>query len=88
MAELLTSTQVCERFGISYRQLYYWIQKGYIDSPPRSGSGNPLLWLPSEVDRVGQVHDALTEIYRIADEAGLTLFDRGPRSHRKGKSWK
>lgn len=36
----LTSREVCEKFGITYRQLDYWIREGKIRAPdPTPGCG-------------------------------------------------
>lgn len=51
---MLTSDQVCDLAGISYRQLDYWSRyAGYISAtPPAPGSGHPRRWTAMEAAKV------------------------------------
>ena len=41
----LTSDQIAEAVGVTYRQLDWWVRKGYlVPSDPSTGSGDPRRW--------------------------------------------
>lgn len=59
MSDGLSTTQVVERFGgeITYRQLDYWVRRGYV-TPSVSegrGHGNPRRWSEADVERVARL---------------------------------
>lgn len=62
MSEYLTSGEVCERLGITYRQLDYWTTKGYVrPSVERAtGPGSLRRWSHSDLEQVRHVRNAMS----------------------------
>jgi hypothetical protein len=74
---LLTSEQVCELAGITYRQLDHWLRRGYItcdrvDLVAPVGTGNPRRYTPEQTHRIRLV----ASVDRAAD-----LIDRHLSGH-------
>ena len=45
MKAFLTTHQIAEAVGVSYRQVDWWVRKGYLEpSDPSTGSGDPRRW--------------------------------------------
>lgn len=62
---LLTSHEVAEHAGITFRQLDYWTRRGYVTAEqPGRGSGTQRRFTPEQADRVALlaalVHAGLT----------------------------
>ena len=51
----VSSLQVCELVGISYRQINYWITSGLFPSIAPSGSGHPLRFSVVELLRAERI---------------------------------
>lgn len=66
---MLTSNQVCQTVGITYRQLDYWVRTGAVDSPGNShlGSGQRRVWSPEEVERLKVVVEQIRDAQMILD---------------------
>jgi DNA-binding transcriptional MerR regulator len=65
-----TAKEVCDELGITYRQLMYWVAKGYVDVESR-GSGITLYFTPSQLERVKEIRDAFDEADEILERAGI-----------------
>lgn len=79
----LSSPQVCKEVGISYRQLEYWWQNGWIpDQPVSVGSGRRRLWTPEQLDRVREIADAFDEAVAVLARVGIRNGDKVVRSAR------
>jgi len=58
----LTSTQVCELTGLSYRRLDYWVRSGYVTPLVQAaGSGSSRLFAPGVVDEIFDILDRLRQ---------------------------
>lgn len=52
----ITSREVCERVGVTYRQLDYWCRVGLVaPTQPAHGQGSRRLFGPADVERVRRV---------------------------------
>lgn len=61
----LTSAEVAERAGITYRQLDYWSTRGYVDAPPRQGSGRVREWTEDQAADVAAVAALVRDGVRV-----------------------
>lgn len=62
VVNLLTSREVADLVGVTYRQLDHWTRRGYLPIGDRTpGSGVPRRWWPDEVERA-RVFAALADI--------------------------
>jgi DNA-binding transcriptional MerR regulator len=53
---LLSSAEMCERAGVTYRQLDNWARKGYVTpAQPAAGCGTQRRWSGDELDRVREL---------------------------------
>jgi DNA-binding transcriptional MerR regulator len=79
---MLTSDQVCDLAGISFRQLNYWASQGYLSPAPRAnpGSGHRRRWTPLQAYKAvalagmlrdGITHDKAVELIRAGRAARL-----------------
>jgi hypothetical protein len=60
-----STADVARVIGVTYRRLYYWVRRGYLDvSDPTPGSGHPLVWTTDEIARA-------QAFARIVDELGV-----------------
>ena len=65
MTSPLSTVQVCERAGVTFRQLDYWHRAGlFPDVPTGSGSGSCRLWAPR--------HVAVAALWRALHHLGAT----------------
>lgn len=57
--------EVVQRTGISYRQIHYWVQKGYITPSVRESSGpgfnNAMLWSDDDLDTLEKIGKFIQE---------------------------
>lgn len=54
--ELLSSTEVCRRAAISYRQLTWWFEHGFaVPANDVSGQGRRRLWSAHEAEVLGRM---------------------------------
>lgn len=59
---MLSSEQVVEQTGITYRQLDYWTRRGWLEpAEGGNGSGDPRRWAPAVVDHVFDLLGAIRE---------------------------
>lgn len=61
----MTSAEVAAAAGITYRQLDYWSTRGYVDAPPREGSGRARAWTEDQVADVVAVAALVREGVRV-----------------------
>lgn len=55
----LTSREVCEQTGVTYRQLDYWCRRGLVrPTVEASGQGSRRGWARADVERVRRVSAA------------------------------
>lgn len=47
----LTTTEVAERCGVTYRRLDYWLREGLLEGPRGNGTGRDRAWTIAEVLR-------------------------------------
>jgi hypothetical protein len=91
-ARLLTSNQVVEMTGVSYRRLDFWVRRGLVrPAVGARGSGSQRLWAPEDVDRVIEIDEAYRCVIRILAEAGLPTApyvhgDRRRAAHGSGQN--
>lgn len=72
----LSSRQVCEQAGISYRQLTYWISKGWIADPRyERHSGVPLRFPVEQVRKINAAVELINEGYMV--EAAFKKVNNG-----------
>lgn len=62
----LSSADVVETAGVTYRQLDYWARRGYVRPLPRDpGQGYPRHWDEAEVDVVRIMAALVRDGYRV-----------------------
>lgn len=60
----LSTSEVCQEVGITYRQLDYWQRKGYVEADvTASGSGTHRGWSPMNVSLVACIADLVEAGY-------------------------
>lgn len=78
MDQTLTSTEVCRRAGITYRNLDYWTRRGFahplIDA---RGCGTQRRWTEDEADVIGRM--ATWRSLGVALELAREMAERGAR---------
>ena len=86
----LTSRQVCDHAGVTYRQLDYWSRSGYLgdEGEGRRGSGIPRRWTPRQAAVVAVLADLVNAgapIGRLADLA--RDLEALPHEQWRGELW-
>lgn len=72
--EHLSSVQVCQEVGISYRQLDHWVRAGYLHPQlgmPNPGSGTARCFTRRDVTRLHAIRRAIEQAGAVLQEAGL-----------------
>lgn len=70
-----TSKQVCEMVGCTYRQLDYWLTRGWIEcSDPNPGSGQMRSFSEVQLGRVRYVMETRESIRQQVREADVGSF--------------
>jgi len=65
-----TTREVCERTGFSYRQLTYWITRGYLTPSHRGvGKGSRHLFSGEDVAALIALRDSMSRVFRVPPEA-------------------
>jgi DNA-binding transcriptional MerR regulator len=58
----LTTTEVCRRVGITYRQLDHWANRRYVTpSLQGRGKGNTRWWSPTDIARVRELVERIKD---------------------------
>jgi len=78
----LSSDEVAEYAGITYRQLDHWLRRGYIPAPGttsgETGSGNRRRWTQAEADRVALMASLVGEGLTVPAAAARAALPAAP----------
>lgn len=51
----ISTQEVAKRAGVTYRQLDYWLRKGWVEpADPSGGTGDPRLWYVWQVGEIAE----------------------------------
>lgn len=75
--QALTSAEVCDAAGITYRQLDYWIRRGYVSPSVQDAEGPGSLRLFSAAD-LEDVRKVAATLRRSRELRELLTSDRRP----------
>lgn len=79
----LSTRQVHHLLGLTERQLYYWVEQGWIPGLSSPGSGSLLRWRPDHIERARQIGDAIEHLVKLTGP-GMLNRHAGSRAPAQG----
>jgi hypothetical protein len=85
----MSTPQVAKHLDVIYRQLDYWIGRGWITGLETFGSGDPRRWEAEQVARAREIRDAFDRATKVLEGVGVTVPERAimrsASSHQGGR---